>query len=733
VFSQFAGTALWFAPNAALQDRAGPRELALLTSCVNIGFICGTLLSSALMIVDRTSPRHLFALMCALGAALNAACLVFPDSILAWAVLRTLVGVCLAGIYPVGMRIAAAEFPRGLGVRLGLVVGALTLGTALPWLLRALGASQEPQSEEQPLLLPGSETEAAAGAGAAAAAASGDEYHLSAADDSASGLPLATTLATVSALALAGGLLIPAVLGAREPRAAVDARSRVARVDSAAAKGNGRGAAAGARVDEAAMPATAWGMPATGAVTTSGSNDSSTTGSNKPTSAGGDGAVLSSSPAPASAPSHPARRAQGTAGLSLDRSALRLIFAPAGFRTALYGYCGHSWELYGFWAYVPTLIEAHARAHSTAAVLLQRQRHAAEAAAAVAMAHAGGGGELGGAGGLANSSDGADGLGLSSDGLLLGQRQNISSTHSSSSSSASLLSVSAAAALEARVCSLTFCAIGIGALSCALGGLLSARVGSRDGSRGGVPGSAIVAQLALALSMACCLVAPFYAAMGEWVFTAYVLVWGAAVIADSAQFSALVAASAHKPLMGTALALSTCVGFSLTVVSLQCVAAVLRTGADVGVAMCVTLAPGPALGLVAMYRQWPLHHAWRGTPAVAALGIDNSAPAGQHGSIGRQHGSAGSGTRALPPASSGIGLADLAALDGRGSARAITAAPPVPGVALERSLSRDGRVHAAEDEAGVAESASLARRGEADAEAAAARRRGGIERAALLP
>ena len=47
----------------------------------------------------------------------------------------------MAGVYPVGMKIAAKEYPKGLGARLGVLVGALTLGTAFPWLVRGLGSS----------------------------------------------------------------------------------------------------------------------------------------------------------------------------------------------------------------------------------------------------------------------------------------------------------------------------------------------------------------------------------------------------------------------------------------------------------------------------------------------------------------------------------------------------------------------------------------------------------------
>jgi MFS family permease len=148
VVSQFAGTAPWFATNAVMPDLIGqwglePAAVGTLTSAVQLGFIAGTLLFAALSIADRFSPRRVF-LVCALaGAAANGApVLLAPgagafDALLA---LRFLTGFFLAGIYPVGMKIASGWYARGLGAALGFLVGALVLGTAAPHGLRALGA-----------------------------------------------------------------------------------------------------------------------------------------------------------------------------------------------------------------------------------------------------------------------------------------------------------------------------------------------------------------------------------------------------------------------------------------------------------------------------------------------------------------------------------------------------------------------------------------------------------------
>jgi MFS family permease len=111
-----------------------------LTSAVQFGFISGTLAFAALTIADRFSPRQVFLLSALAGAACNAAGALLEGRY-GWLVaLRFATGFFLAGIYPVGMKIAAGWYTRGLGAALGLLVGALVLGTAAPHGLRALGA-----------------------------------------------------------------------------------------------------------------------------------------------------------------------------------------------------------------------------------------------------------------------------------------------------------------------------------------------------------------------------------------------------------------------------------------------------------------------------------------------------------------------------------------------------------------------------------------------------------------
>jgi len=230
VFAQFAGTSLWFAGNAVLpqmQELLGYPESALswLTSAVQLGFILGTLVFAFLNIADRFSPVKVF-LVCSLAGALSTLIWIplAPNFSLTIG-LRFSTGFFLAGIYPVGMKIAAGWFPEGLGKALGFLVGALVLGTAFPHLLQASGTQ----------------------------------------------LPWETVILIVSALSASGGL------------------------------------------------AMLFGVP----------DGPHTTRSSK-----------------------------------FDPSALVRCFQLKAFRRAAFGYFGHMWELYAFWAFVPTVLIAYTTAQS---------------------------------------------------------------------------------------------------------------------------------------------------------------------------------------------------------------------------------------------------------------------------------------------------------------------------------------------------------------------------------
>jgi hypothetical protein len=147
VLSQFAGSSLWFAGNALLPDLQselglGDDTLAGVTSSVQLGFIVGTLAFALSNLSDRFRPRDVFLGCAVLGALANAALLILPALDRPYPVLlslRFVTGFFLAGIYPVGMKIAASWYREGLGAALGWLVGALVLGTAFPHLVRALG------------------------------------------------------------------------------------------------------------------------------------------------------------------------------------------------------------------------------------------------------------------------------------------------------------------------------------------------------------------------------------------------------------------------------------------------------------------------------------------------------------------------------------------------------------------------------------------------------------------
>lgn len=114
--------------------------LGAAVSAVQLGFIVETLLVGLPRLADRLPPARLF-LLCAVAGSLTNAALLVPGPTPALVLgLRFGTGLCLAGIYPVGMKIAADHYENGLGRALGYLVGALVQGTALPHLLRLLAA-----------------------------------------------------------------------------------------------------------------------------------------------------------------------------------------------------------------------------------------------------------------------------------------------------------------------------------------------------------------------------------------------------------------------------------------------------------------------------------------------------------------------------------------------------------------------------------------------------------------
>jgi predicted MFS family arabinose efflux permease len=377
VLSQFAGTSLWFAGNALLPElqRAlalAEQAVATVTSAVQLGFIAGTLVFALANIADRYSPRAVFLVSSVFGAAANAAAMMLPhidEPYAALLALRFATGFFLAGIYPVGMKIAAGWYREGLGGALGYLVGALVLGTAFPHLMATVGH----------------------------------------------GWSWTTVNSSLSVLAIAGGVLM-FVLVPDGPYLAKAAR--------------------------------------------------------------------------------------------FDPRAIVQAFSSADFRASAFGYFGHMWELYTFWALVPLMLAGYGALHGVARL----------------------------------------DVGLWS-----------------------------------------FAIIAAGAIGCVAGGILSRSVGS-----------ARVAFAQLSVSGLCCLVSPLAYLLPWPAFLAFLLVWGVAVVGDSPQFSALNAATAPKAFVGSALTIVNCIGFSLTVLSVQLTAAL--SGLLPLQIWFVPVAIGPALGLLAVSR-----------------------------------------------------------------------------------------------------------------------------------
>ena len=366
VFAQFAGTSLWFAGNAIIAHIPAFAEqgTAAITSVVQFGFIAGTLFFSLFNIADRFAAHRVFFLSCCVAAAANLLLIPLQLHTVPLMAMRSITGFFLAGIYPVGMKIAAEHFPEKLGNALGYLVGALVLGTAFPHLVSA-------QLDKVNWQL---------------------------------------VLTTTSLLAVTGGLMVLLTAGT---------------------------------VKKTVFPA--WNI----------------------------------------------------------RLAIQ-VFRSRSFKGAAFGYFGHMWELYAFWAFVPFMIQ--------------------------------------------------------------------------------LYNTEQAASLPEHA--ISFYTIAAGCLGCIAGGWLS-----KNGN------SARVAFYALLISGFCCLFSPFIFLLPLPFFIFFLFIWGTAVVADSPQFSTLVAQNVQSHEKGTALTIVTCIGFSITILSIQLLGWALQQLQHYG---WMVLLPGPILGLAAM-------------------------------------------------------------------------------------------------------------------------------------
>jgi MFS family permease len=135
----------------------------------------------------------------------------------------------------------------------------------------------------------------------------------------------------------------------------------------------------------------------------------------------------------------------------------------------------------------------------------------------------------------------------------------------------------------------SFFIIGIGAIACIIGGMLSGKLGSFK-----------VAFYALASSALCCIISPLIFTLNPAFIYVFFLFWGMVVIMDSPQFSSLIAQSAYAENKASALTIVNCIGFSITIISIQ----LINFLADYidPQWLFVFLFPGPALGLYAMLK-----------------------------------------------------------------------------------------------------------------------------------
>ena len=136
--------ALWFSasavvPSLALEFDLGTTQTALITSAVQIGFVAGTILSAVLGLADRLDPRRFFMASALVATTANLAILWVDVASPTVIVLRFITGACMAGVYPVGMKIVTTWAKDDMGLLVGILVAALTLGSAAPHLFNAFG------------------------------------------------------------------------------------------------------------------------------------------------------------------------------------------------------------------------------------------------------------------------------------------------------------------------------------------------------------------------------------------------------------------------------------------------------------------------------------------------------------------------------------------------------------------------------------------------------------------
>ena len=144
--AELLGMSLWFSGSAVVpaltrEWNLSDSQVSWLAIAVQLGFVGGTLISAILNLPDIVSTRHLFAVSGFVGALANLTFGLYAQTPQTAITLRFITGICLAGVYPPGMKIMATWFRQRRGMALGVLVGALTLGKAMPYLVNALGSA----------------------------------------------------------------------------------------------------------------------------------------------------------------------------------------------------------------------------------------------------------------------------------------------------------------------------------------------------------------------------------------------------------------------------------------------------------------------------------------------------------------------------------------------------------------------------------------------------------------
>ncbi len=144
VIAQLLGTSLWFSANATFDDLSrawglGSSDVGMLTIAVQVGFIVGTMVFALSGLADRYQASRVFAVCAVIGAIANAAFAFVANDLTQATVFCFTTGFALAGVYPLGMKLIVSWEPERASEALAWLVGMLTIGTALPHGIRAMG------------------------------------------------------------------------------------------------------------------------------------------------------------------------------------------------------------------------------------------------------------------------------------------------------------------------------------------------------------------------------------------------------------------------------------------------------------------------------------------------------------------------------------------------------------------------------------------------------------------